>query len=219
MPKLAVNVFDVVVLITILTGIAQGRKRGMSEELLAVLQWLLIVFVGAETYRPAGDLLRQITHLGALPAYLAAYLAIMVLFIGLFSVIRRTIGEKLVGSDAFGGAEYYLGMVAGAVRFCSILFAALALLNARYFSPAEIAAEAKDQQENFGTISFPTLASIQQAVFVESMTGPLIKRYMSDFLIAPTPYNGELRHREGLGKRLERDVDETIGDSANKPKK
>ena len=44
---LSFNWFDLCVLAMLIVGIVIGRKRGMSLELLSVLQWLVIVFVGA----------------------------------------------------------------------------------------------------------------------------------------------------------------------------
>ena len=45
--NLGFNWFDLFVLVMLIVGIFVGRKRGMSLELLAVLQWLVIVFVSA----------------------------------------------------------------------------------------------------------------------------------------------------------------------------
>src|SRR2546422_4577368 len=42
-----INWFDLFVLVMLVVGIFVGRKRGMSLELLSVLQWLMIVFVAA----------------------------------------------------------------------------------------------------------------------------------------------------------------------------
>src|SRR5438094_9576816 len=44
---LSFNWFDLCVLAMLIIGIIVGRKRGMSLELLSVLQWLLMVFVAA----------------------------------------------------------------------------------------------------------------------------------------------------------------------------
>ena len=37
--------FDLVALAVLVVGLFRGRKRGMSEELLDVFQWLLIVVI------------------------------------------------------------------------------------------------------------------------------------------------------------------------------
>jgi hypothetical protein len=95
-------------------------------------------------------------------------------------------GGKVISSDTFGSAEYYVGMPAGAVRFMCILIAALALLNARQYSRAEIIANEKYQKEVYGSEFFPGLNTLQRNVFTESLTGPFIKEYLQVLLIKPT---------------------------------
>ena len=62
------NWFDLCVLALLIVGIVVGRKRGMSVELLSVLQWLVIVVVADVTFtKPRGG-----TASTATPARLAA---------------------------------------------------------------------------------------------------------------------------------------------------
>ena len=42
--QLPINLFDVVLIAVLAAGIFEGRKHGMSEELLSLLMWLAIVF-------------------------------------------------------------------------------------------------------------------------------------------------------------------------------
>ena len=49
-------------------------------------------------------------------------------------------------------------MGSGLVRFSCMLLAALALLNARYFSPTEVRAMEKYQDDVYGSDFFPTPA-------------------------------------------------------------
>lgn len=206
------NWFDLVVLVVLILGLIRGRKRGMSEELLDVLQWLTIVVVSALAYRPLGDFLASYVSIQRLFAYLTSYLvAVGVIFI-FFKVIRRAVGEKLVGSDIFGRMEYYFGMVAGMLRFFCILLVGLALFNAYYISDAEMAAEVKRQAKEFGgSITRPTLGTMQVAVFRESVTGPLIKKHLGNQLIEPTPYVDIVKRVEDFGKKRENTIDEVIG--------
>jgi hypothetical protein len=81
---------------------------------------------------------------------------------GLFLALKRYVGRKLFGSDVFGAAEYYLGMVAGAVRFFLILIFALALFNAPQISDAELAKRIAAQNDSLGAIYFPPFGSIQR---------------------------------------------------------
>ena len=196
--KLPFNWFDVALVVVILMGIQRGRKRGMSEELLTLLNWLCVVVVCTVAYRPVG---KAITGTGMvfdlLSSYLIAYVGIALLITGIFALIKRSAGGKLLGSDVFGRSEFYLGMLAGVVRFCCILIVGLALLNARYYSPAEIKAQTDFQNDVYGSTYFPTLCSLQQQVFDASMTGPWIKQFAGFLLIEPTtPQPTQLKAKE-----------------------
>lgn len=189
--SLPFNWFDIFLLVWLTMGIFRGRKRGMSEELLTFLQWVVIVIFCSIAYLPAGEWLAQTSKVfGLLVSYLVCYLvAAGVVAIG-FVLFKRAFHGKLIGSDAFGSAEYYLGMPAGMLRFFCMLLTGLALLNARYYSPQEIAAEAKYQKDIYGSEFFPGLQEIQANVFEQSFTGPVIKRYLNFLLIQPTGPDG-----------------------------
>ena len=117
----------------------------------------------------------------------------------LFAGIKRALGGKLLGSDIFGRSEYYLGMASGLVRFSCMLLAALALLNARYFSPIEVRAMEKFQDDVYGSNFFPTLHSLQATVFDKSLTGPWIKENLGFLLIKPTePEKSELHQKDAV---------------------
>lgn len=203
------NWFDLLLMTVLIVGIVIGRKRGMSEELLDVVQWLAMVFVAALLYRPVGDFLAGYTHMSPLWTYIGTYLFFLILLKLLFSWIKKMVGEKLIGSDVFGRLEYYLGMLAGGLRFACILLAVLAIVHARTSTPEELAAQAKMQKDNFGDISFPTFGSIQQDIFLSSFTGPYIERYLGSQLISTAPVAPKTR--EPLARKRERAVDEALG--------
>ena len=196
--QLPFNLFDVTVFVVLVLGIFRGRKHGMSEELLSLLKWLAIVLVCAAIYEPGGELVGQFTNLfGRLTCYLLVYVAGALVVVLTFIGIKRVFDGKLLGSDFFGRAEYYLGMGSGLVRFSCILLAALALLNARYFSPKEVRAMEKFQDDVYGSDFFPTLHSLQVTVFDKSLTGPWIKENLGFLLIKPTePEDKALRQKE-----------------------
>ncbi|MBM3833958.1 MAG: hypothetical protein FJ403_11945 [Verrucomicrobia bacterium] len=209
---LPVSWFDFVVLVVLVVGCVVGRKRGMSEELLDVFQWLLIVVVSALYYEPIGRFVAGYTAPSLMLSYIVTYLCLVLSIRLFFGWIKRMIGEKLVASDLFGRMEYYLGMVAGGLRFSCILLLLLAVLNARLISADQLAGEAKMQQENFGTITFPTLGSLQQTVFNQSASGRFVKKYMNDQLIVHTPAEAKLVQREGVAQRREKVVNEVLID-------
>ena len=201
--------FDLLVLALVAFGIFRGRKRGMSEELLDVFQWLCIVVVGAMTYGPLGRSLARFAGFTLLLSNVIAYLLVAALVKLTFSSVKRSVGEKLVHSDAFGRFEYYLGMLAGTVRCLCILIFALSFLHAKYISDAERAATAKMQADNFGSISFPTIGSLQQSVFYESYTGRFIKKNLRDQLIKPATGN-DSPSNDSIKRRRERDVEDVM---------
>ena len=196
--KLPINLFDLLLFGVLVGGVFRGRKQGMSEEFLGLLKWLSIVAVGAFAYRPVGQFLADTCRLfSLLTCYLMAYVLIIVLLVSIFALLKRGIGGKLLGSDIFGSAEYYLGMGSGLIRFGCILIAGLALLNARAYTANEIQEMEKFQDREFGSQYFPTLASIQASVFQKSITGPWIHENMSFLLIEPTkPEKKELHQKE-----------------------
>jgi uncharacterized membrane protein required for colicin V production len=196
--QLPINLFDLLLLVVLAAGIFRGRKHGMSEELLSLMAWLAILFGCAALYQPGAELMVQFTGMfGRLSCYLLAYVAGALVILVLFAWIKRYLGGKLLGSDIFGRSEYYLGMGAGMVRFSCILLAALALLNARYFSPTEVRAMEARDIDIYGSDFFPGLHSLQTTVFDRSLTGPWIKENLGFLLIKPTePENKELHQKE-----------------------
>ncbi|MCL4179801.1 MAG: CvpA family protein [Verrucomicrobia bacterium] len=209
MNQLGINWFDAVFLALIAAGIAVGRKRGMSTELLDLIQWALIVVVCSFTYAPLGKELSQFTGFSPVTSSILAYLLVAGGIFGLFLALKRYVGRKLFGSDVFGTTEYYLGMVAGAVRFFLILIFALALFNAPQTSDAELAKRIAAQNESLGAIYFPPLGSIQRSVFRDSLSGRLINEQLSAQLIQVNSAAGN--SRENIWRRRENEVNEIVG--------
>ena len=191
--SLPFNWFDIFLLIWLTMGVLRGRKRGMSEELLTFLQWVGIVIFCSVAYQPIGDWLLQSSKMfGRLVSYILGYLLAAGVVALAFALFKRAFHGKLIGSDVFGRAEYYLGMPAGLLRFFCMLLTGLALLNARYFTPQEIKAEQKYQKDNYGSEFFPGLQEIQSNVFEKSFTGPWFKKHLNFLLITPTGPGGSV---------------------------
>jgi uncharacterized membrane protein required for colicin V production len=201
--------FDLLLLALIVVGIFRGRKRGMSEELLDVLQWLTIIVGCSLAYDPFGRFISSQAKISLFAGYLLAYAGTAIGVKLLFTALKRMVGEKLVQSDAFGNFEYYLGMTAGALRYFCILLFCMSFLHAKYISDAERAATAKLQADNFGSISFPTVGSLQHTVFYESPSGKFIAKHLDRQLMKAAPA-GAAAPRETIGRRRERQVDEVM---------
>ena len=72
MSSLTINWVDFVVVLLLGVGLWRGRKRGMSQELLDVIKWTLVVLVPGLLSWPLGTLLGQfIPSLSALFCYSA----------------------------------------------------------------------------------------------------------------------------------------------------
>ena len=190
------NVFDVALPIILIMGILRGRKHGMSEELMSLIKWLAIVIGCAFVYEPAGAWLAQSSPFSLLASFMMVYIALALVILGIFALLKHRLGDKLIGSDVFGRSEYYLGMVSGFVRFGCILLACLAVLNARYFSPQEVRAMEDFQNDVYGKNYFPTWHSAQAVVFENSMSGSWIKEHLGFFLIKPTKPEDKSYHQK-----------------------
>jgi uncharacterized membrane protein required for colicin V production len=181
------NWFDVLVVVVLGFGLFRGRRNGMSRELLPVLEWLVLVPVCGLVYpKIAAEVngLFQDMLWSCLVGYLAPAVAVLVVF----KILKNVFGEKLANSDFFKGGEYYLAMLAGTLRYACALLFVLALLNARVYTPAEIAQQASFDQKTFGGgvyqgNYFPRLSQVQASVFKQSFLGPRIKDYLGLLLI------------------------------------
>jgi uncharacterized membrane protein required for colicin V production len=210
MNRLGVNWFDLVMLAVVVVGVVVGRRRGMSCELLDLIQWLLVVTVAGFTYSRISVGLVNVMGFGMVMACITAYLLVAVVIVGLFAVIKRFAGAKLLGSDAFGVFEYYLGMLAGGMRFLLISVFVLAVFNAPQVTDQELARQLKTQNEDLGAIYFPPFGSIQRSVFNESFSGRLVRDNLSAQLIQVAPIEGG-KGRDTVWRQRERDVNAVIG--------
>jgi uncharacterized membrane protein required for colicin V production len=201
---------DLVIVGILIVGVIRGRSRGISEELLDVFKWMFVVIVGALAYEPLGSLLAENTMFSRLAAYVAMYTSVALLLLLIFSFIRQQVGGKITGTDFFGNSEYYLGMCAGAVRYACVTLAVMALLNARFYSPAEVQAQIKYQNDNYGSMYFPTLCTVQHEVFVQSFIGRLTGDYLRLALIKPTAPEEKGLSRAGIARRHEQNVYEVL---------
>lgn len=192
------NWFDIVVCLMLFAGYKRGQARGMSQESFTVMKWLAIVILAAIGYEPLGLWISTMATLSKLTSFMIAYAAIAGVVALIFVFLTGSLGEKLKGSDAFGKSEFYLAKPAGMLRFLCIVLALLALLNARFYSTAEVNAMNKFQNDNYGSSFFPTLCSIQDGVFKDSFLGKQAKEYISFLFIKPTPATGN-RQTAGSG--------------------
>jgi uncharacterized membrane protein required for colicin V production len=203
---------DVVTAAVLVVGFLRGRKRGMSEELLDLLQWIAIVVVGGLFYRSVAQFFAGGSVMGPAGCNITGYLLIALAIKLAVVFIKKGIGEKLVGSDIFGRCEYYFGMLAGMIRFGCVYFFLLNLVHAPYYSAEDLVAAEKYQERWFSDIRFPTFGTFQRDVFKESATGWAMDKYADAVLIQPSATGaGDLRNDNSMGRRRERTVDAVTG--------
>jgi uncharacterized membrane protein required for colicin V production len=181
------NWFDVAIVLVLALGVQRGRKHGMSEELILLLKWIATILVAGLGYAIVGDVIADNTVFTKLAAYLMAYFVIALGIAVAFLVMKKLLNGKLVGSDVFGSMEYYLGMVAGVVRYSCIIIFALAFLNAPLYTQQQIADDLKYQNDMYGSNFFPKLYTVQSDVFEKSFVGPHIHNELGFLLIKSTP--------------------------------
>lgn len=207
--SLGVGWFDGVVIAMIFAGFVRGRRRGMSAELLDLILWVLIVVVGGFAHVALGGVISNVTGLGLMVSYITAYLGIAVLLGFLFTMLKHGAGEKLIGSDVFGNLEYYLGMCSGMFRFFCMVLVFMAVLNARLYTNEELKAQVKYQENELGSVFFPTVAMVQKGVFQGSFFGRFVKENASILLV--TPMAPSTSTKEGPGRRRDRDINDILG--------
>ncbi len=190
MSNMGFNWFDLVTVAVLGFGLFRGKKNGMSREVILLVQWLVLVLVCGLCYPMlAGLMARYLSDRFWDP--FGAYIALAVVLLIVFKVLKQKFTEKMVTGDYFKGGEYYLGMMAALVRFACVLLFVLALLNAPVYTPGEIAQQVAQDQKDFGGGSgsqfsgsyFPHFSQIQLAVFRDSFIGSRIKNDLGFLLI------------------------------------
>ena len=193
------NWFDVALLFVIVFGFWRGRRNGMTKEVVPVTQWLAMVIAGAAGYGSLGKLLinagliksvfgKSVTEETA--AFVTSYLIIVIVVFTVFSIVKHKLKHRLEGSNFFGSSEYYFGIISGVLRYLCMVVFALALLNAPYYSQADVmSAKAYSNRWFGGGLAgyngdfFPTISEMQISVFKDSLTGPFLKDNLSVLLV------------------------------------
>lgn len=190
--KLPINWFDGLLAILLVAGVLRGRKNGMSKEVLPLFKWLLVVLVGGFCYPAVAPLFANSLGAGKTASFVYGYLLLALGIIGTFMIFKRLLASRTAERNFFGGGEYYLGMMSGPVRFFCMLLAVLALLNAPYYSEADIKEhEAYTKRWYGGGLYsgnyFPDIHTMQVEVFKRSLAGPYLKEFLAPIMIETAP--------------------------------
>ena len=190
--NLPINWFDVLLGVLLCFGLWRGRRNGMSKEVMLVFQWLTLVLVSGMGYPLFAPTYANTLGMGKTASAMLGYGTLALAILLVFYILKGIFVPRLTGSNFFGGGEYYLGMFSGMIRFACMLLAALALLNAPFYTAEEIKAHDAYMKRWFGggLMSgnyFPDVNTVQEQVFKKSFTGPYIKSYLGTLLIDTTP--------------------------------
>jgi uncharacterized membrane protein required for colicin V production len=183
------NWFDLTLIAVLLFGVYRGRKNGMSKEFLPLIEWLIAIVLATLFYSKLTDTLVNVANMKrATTAYVTGYLTIVMVVFLVFYFIKYSLKPKVGGSSIFGGAEYYLGMMGGMVRYACIATLFLALLNAPVYSTSDVASLRAYNKKNYGGGLYegnylPDIPTVQHSVFEESFLGHYIRDYCGVVLI------------------------------------
>lgn len=180
----APNTYDFLFLALIIVGVC-ASKQGLPMELLPLGRWLGIVLLGAFVYLPLAGFIVRMGKMSFGGAAVLAYLILAGIAVAVFIALKTNLQRPLESARFFGKGDHVLGMAAGGVKMLCVVIAVMALLNARHVDEAQMAANAKMQEQNFGTINFDTFGTIQKGVVHESFLGGATARYAPFLLIQP----------------------------------
>jgi uncharacterized membrane protein required for colicin V production len=202
--------FDIIALVWLIIGLFRGRKRGLSQELLPTMQWLGIVIVGGMFYWSLSPIVRQYTQISVLWSNISAYLLIALGIHLIYLWFKQMLGAKLVEKDPFGRGEFYLGMIAGVVRFGCMLLVGMSLMNSRVETAAELAQTEKFQKDNFSDIRFPTYGEVQQDVLFKSFTGNLVEVNLKPVLITSVEVPKTQKKPDSMAQKKNQEIDDIL---------
>lgn len=177
--------FDLVFLIIIVSGLLYGRKRGLSVELIPLVQWITLVIICGTFCEPIGAPIASLIEIQPNAAFVFTYLLLAAGVSYVFWQIKQTIAKGLPGADYFGAAEFPLGAAAAAIRFICILFACLALLSSQYIPEEDLAEPVYGYLHDNSKGLEPV--DLHRSVFVRSWSGRWMKYSFSTWLIAAQP--------------------------------
>jgi uncharacterized membrane protein required for colicin V production len=193
--KLPINWFDATIVIVLVVGLFRGRKNGMTKEIIPTIQWVIVAVASGLAYPLVAQLLNKSCGLDKLWSAILGYLTIALVVFIIFGLVKKALMPRLTGSNIFGSAEYYAGMLSGMIRYTCIIIFVLALINAKSYSAAEILQKKAYNERWYGGGIYsgdymPDLNTAQTSIFKESFSGPYIKSYLGVLLIQTGPDTG-----------------------------
>ncbi len=183
--------FDLVLVLAFGVSMYFYRHSNSVKQILGVLHWLLVFVISAFVYKYPASWLMQSFDMRPDVAALIIYPLIVALFYFLLGVKRKSMARDADKVEMFGRQEYRVAMFMGALKTVAITLVVIAWVHGRYVTPFELEEYEKFCQENFGSIRWPTLSTVQRDIFSESFSGKAVEKYMKRLMVAAVPPTAE----------------------------
>jgi hypothetical protein len=170
---LSTHALDIVVLITALLGMRIGHRRGVTQELMRLLMWLVLIYTPPWVCRQLDSQVVQYTGISMLWSRFVLYGGTAALAFILVTMAKNALQDRITSMNLFGKLEYPLGSLAGVLRYFCIIVMVLALIHARAATDAERAQGGAWSQ-------------VQDNVFEKSWSGQFVEKYLDTLLIPAT---------------------------------
>lgn len=185
-----INYFDIAILALALLGFIRGRKHGISVELVPLAKWLCVLVVGRLLGPIVGGWLAYF-KLSSNQQLQYGYSIVIFTNLLIFFLLRNTNKEAVAGKNLFGSLEYYLGMLAGVLRYLAIILVFSVFMAAPTYTPAYRASITDFNKKVFGGglyagSFFFDLPTIQDYMFKDSKAGPWIHENISWIFLSDT---------------------------------
>jgi len=175
------NWFDLVLLAWLVFGAVRGLMRGMSLELLGLLEALAAVAICGYLHKPLGLWFTDFAGVTREFAYVFVYLCLLALIVSGFGWVKNSTGGKIVSSDLFGRAERLLGMFAGMLRYAAVALIFLAVMNVQSYTKADV--DAAESGKPPGKL--PSLVKLHFQITRESYLADAARKHLGIILIEP----------------------------------
>lgn len=219
MDRLAIhpNWFDWAALGWVLIGFVRGYQRGLSEEVLRILPWVLGILAAGFFHEKWGGELAGALGLGSIWSQAVVYAGIVAGCLLVFHGLRKWIGEKPVESGAFGWAERPLGMLGGALRYACMVVVLLALLNAPAYTGSELDAALRVIHQP-GARLYASGAEAKAGIMLDSWLGRFAREHFGSLIIR-SKTDLEMANSTDAptrAKEVEKEIEKALGEKRSK---
>jgi len=201
------NLFDLLLIVLVGVGVHRGKTNGMSGEHMELFRWICAVVVAGLLNGIVGKVFSDLFKISLMWGQVLGYIILMSAVVLVFAILLSKGISQIWDADFFGKGEYYLGMIAGAVRYFCFILVFLSFLNARTYTLQQVEADRRWQIEELGSTLVPTMSIMNYSVFTSSYSGGKIREAFRWILINPAssyrPTGGET-----MGQQRTRTLDE-----------